>query len=295
MKSRWNGWLFLLVTCGISICAMGQGSQPPTSDKPQVTVFLTASAKDGSPVTLTSSNLTVSVDRHPAQIDKLRSANSDPLLFAVLVDTSKSEGPNAEVIRNAVLQIFQNLSGSRNQGYLVLFNHLVEMSNTPLQISQVQEALKIAKFQGGTAVYDAIELACVQKLSRSANSNFARRIIVLISDGEDNSSRVSHERAETVAQTEGVAIFPFVIPSSASLGESRGEHFMKDVSQQTGGRTISSKNLAEGIPLLQAAIQEQWELSVTPVQAPDQKLHSLQIKSAQKDIHISAPAQISLR
>jgi VWFA-related protein len=295
MKSRWNNWFFLLVVCAISICAIGQDFQPLTSDKPKVAVFITASAKDGSPVTLTSSDLSVSVDKRPAHIDELRSAKDDPLLFAVVVDTSKSEGPNSDVIRNAVSQIFQSLSVSGNQGYLALFNHFVAMSKTPLQISQVQEAIKVAKFQGGTAVYDAIEQTCTEKLSRSANSSFSRRIIVLISDGEDNASHVPHERAETTAQTEGVAVFSLVIPSSAALGESRGEHFMKGVSQQTGGRTILSKNLAEGMPLLLNAIEEQWALSFTPVQAPNPKLHSLQIKGGQKDIHISAPAQISLR
>jgi VWFA-related protein len=169
------------------------------------------------------------------------------------------------------------------------------MSKTPLKISQVQEALKIAKFQGGTAIYDAIEQTCVQKLSRLANSTTPRRIIILISDGSDNSSREPHERAEAAAQTEGVTVFSFMIPSSANFGESRGEHFMKEVSQQTGGQAIFSKNLTEGMPRLLTAISEQWALGFTPVQSPNQKLHSLQVKSARKEIYISAPAQIFLR
>ena len=209
------------------------------------------------------------------------------------MDTSKSEGPNADVIRNAVLQIFQSLSANGSQGYLVLFNEFVATSKTPLEVSQVPEALKIAKFQGGTAVYDAIEQTCTQKLSRSANTTVPRRIVILVSDGEDNSSHGPHERAEAAAQTEGVTVFSFMIPSSASLGESRGEHFMMEVSQQTGGRAIFSKNLTEGLPRLLTAIGEQWALGLTPVQSRNQKLHSLQIKSSVKDLEISAPTNIS--
>lgn len=100
----------------ISIQAMAQNSQSPLPDKQQVQIFLTVSSKNSSPVSLTSSDLSVSVDKRPARVNELHSAKDDRLVFAVVVDTSKSEGPNADVIRNAVLQIFQSLAVNGNQG-----------------------------------------------------------------------------------------------------------------------------------------------------------------------------------
>jgi len=266
-----------------------QAPQSPPDNKP-VQVFLTASDKHDSPVVLAQSELSVSVDKHPGQVNTLRAAKSDALLFAVVVDTSRSDAGGAALIKNAALQLFQGLSTGGNQGYLVLFNHLVAMSKQPLQISQVQSALDATNFSGATAVYDAIEQTCTQKLSRSGNPDTPRRVVLLISDGEDNSSRVTHTAAEESAEKEGVAVFSLITQSS--LSGPRGERFMKEVSQDTGGRAISVKNPMDGVAPLITAIEDQWAVSFLPAQSLDQKLHSLGIKTSQKDVRISAPAHI---
>jgi len=261
----------------------------PDNDK-TVQVFLTALGKHDFPVTPTQSELSVSVDKQQAQITTLRSAKSDALLFAVMVDTSKSDAAGADLIRKAALQLFQGLSTDGNQGYLVLFNGSVATSRQPLPVSQAQSVLDAAKFSGGTAVYDAIQQTCIQKLSRAGNPNTPRRVILLISDGEDNQSHVTHTAAEESAEKEGVAIFSLITESS--LAGPQGEHFMKEVSQDTGGRAISVKNPTAGVAPLLTAIEDQWALSFVPAQPLDQKLHSLGIKTSQKDIRISAPAHI---
>jgi hypothetical protein len=151
----------------------------PPPDNQSVQVFLTASGSHDSPVTPTQSELSVPVDKQPAQLNTLRAAKSDVLLFAVVVDTSRSDAGGAALIKKAALELFQGLSTGGNQGYLVLFNVSVAPSRQPLQVSQVQDVLDSAKFGGGTAVYDAIEQTCIQKLSRSGNPNTPRRVILL--------------------------------------------------------------------------------------------------------------------
>ena len=293
MSLRWQELL-----CGLllfsAVSSQGQtavqGTQPPPNDKPSVQVFLTTSDKHGSPATLGQSELSVFVDKQLAHINKLRSAKNDALLFAVLVDTSKSDADSADLIRKAALKIFQTLSTDGNQGYLVLFNVSVAISARPLQLSEVRSLLDGATFGGGTALYDAIAQACVQKLSRSGNPDTPRRAILLISDGEDNQSHITHTNAEAVVEKEGVAVFSLV--TSSSLAGLRGGQFLKEVSHGTGGQAVSVKNLADGVALLLTAIEDQWALSFVPDQFLDQKLHSLDIKSSQKDVRVSAPAHI---
>jgi Mg-chelatase subunit ChlD len=132
------------------------------------------------------SELSVSVDKQTAQVNTLRAAKSDALLFAVVVDASKSDAGGAALIKKAALQLFQGLSTDGNRGYLVLFNVSVAISHKPLQVSEAQSVLDATKFDGGTAVYDAIEQTCIQRLSRSGNPDTPRRVILLIPDGEDN-------------------------------------------------------------------------------------------------------------
>jgi Ca-activated chloride channel family protein len=292
MKARWKqllGSVVLFSSVSSQDQTALQNPQSPT-DRKSVQIFLTASGKHDSPITPTQSELSVSVDKQAAQVNTLRAAKSDALLFAVVVDASKSDAGGAALIKKAALQLFQALSTDGNRGYLVLFNVSVAISRQPLQVSEAQSVLDAAKFGGGTAVYDAIGQTCVQKLSRSGNPDTPRRVILLISDGEDNQSHVTHTAAEETAEKEGVAVFSLITESS--LAGPQGEHFMKEVSQNTGGRAISVKNPTDSVAPLLTAIEGQCALSFVPAQSLGQKLHSLGIKASQKDIRIFAPAQI---
>jgi len=261
-------------------------------------VFLTASDKHDSPVTPDRSELGVSVDKQPAQVTTLRAAKNDPLLFAVLVDTSRSGVADAALIKKAALQLFRGLSTDGNHGYLVLFNVSVATSRQPLQVSQAESAVDDAKFGGGTAIYDAIEQTCIQALSRSGNPDTPRRVILLISDGEDNLSHVTRMAAEETAEKEGVAVFSLITdplplsPSPQGLRLGQGDHVLKEVSQETGGLAVSVRDSTHAVATLLAAVENQWALSFVLAQSPDEKLHSLAIRTSKKDIRISAPAHV---
>ena len=270
--------------------SVAQGAQNSSPDKLSVQVFLTASDKKGSPATPVQSELSVSVDKQPSQINALRPAKNDPLLFALVVDTSRSDIGSADSIKKAALQLFQNLSTDGNRGYLVLFSGTVTISKQPLQVSQAQGALDAARFGGGTAVYDAIQQTCIQTLSRSKNPATPRRAILLISDGEGNLSHITHIKAEEAVEKDGVAVFSLVTRSS--LAGPQGEHFLKEISQGTGGQAISVKNVTDGVVPLLAAIENQWALSFVPAQSLDQRFHSLDIKALKKGVHVFAPAHI---
>jgi VWFA-related protein len=291
MRPRWKYLLFgVILFSAVSSQEQTavQQPQPPTDNK-SVQVFLTASDRRDSPVMPAQSELKVFVDKQPAQVYSLRAAKSDALMFAVVVDTSKSEADRAARIKKAALQLFQGLLTDGNQGYLVLFSSSVAMSRQPLQISQAQSALDAAKFSGGTAVYDAIEQTCIQKLSRSGNPNSPRRVILLISDGEDSQSHIPRTAAEETAEKEGVAVFSLITRSP--LAGPQGEHLMTEVSRDSGGWATSVGNPMDGVAPLLMAVENQWALSFAPVQSLNQKLHSLDIKTEQKDIRISAPAR----
>lgn len=293
MSLRWNwpSWcavLFLAVSS--QKWTEAQEFQSPSPEKSSIQVFLTALDKHGSPATPTDSELKVFVDKQPAQIKALQPAKNAPLLFAVLVDASRSDLANAESIRKAALYLFQSLTSDTSRGYLVLFNISAAISKQPLQVSQVQSALDGVQFGGGTAVYDAIEQTCIQKLSRSGNPDTPRRAIMLISDGDDNQSHVTRHSAEEAAAKEGVAVFS--LTTEPTVADTRGEYFLKEISHDTGGEVVRSKNLTDGVALLIAAIESQWALSFVPAQPSDKKVHSLDIKTSQKGVRISAPTRI---
>jgi len=234
--------------------------------------------------------LSVTIDKRPVQLVSLRPAKDDKLLFVLLVDISTSQAPKAQSIKDAAVRIFDGLSTGGNQGYLVLMNQLVMPSKRPLQTSEVQATLDQIRFNGGTAVYDAIAQSCTNILAASRNLDYPRRDLIVLSDGDDNYSHLTFLQAEEAAQREGIAIF-----SSAEFSsESKGEAVLKQASRDTGGRDVFVNKLPDGVAPLLAAIQDQWVLNITPAQAADQKLHSLSVKTSEKDLSIAEPSRIPL-
>jgi len=256
----------------------------------QLRVFLSASGKDGSPVGIEASQLKVSVDKQAVQVADVQPAKDEPLLFAVLVDVSKSDAGGADELKRAVFQVFQSLSGGERKGYLVVFNDLVAVSRAPVQAQDVQKMLDGVKFEGGTAVYDAVDRICTQELSRAQNPTVPRRAIVLISDGEDNASHITQVRAEEIVQEQGVSVFS--LQTLSSLAGPRGEQFLKDLSHNAGGQYTSGKDIVEAVGPLVGAINGQWVLSLAPLQNRGNGLHSLTVKTSQKNVRLSAPAHI---
>jgi VWFA-related protein len=276
--------LFCILLTKIEAIAGAPQASPGQAD-PQF--FITALPKDNSPAVLQEAALSVRVDKAVAQIKGVRSAKDDPLLFAVVVDVSGSDASAANSIKEAAFQLFQGLATAQNQGYLVLFNDRVATTQAPLSLSEAKQALDSATFSGGTAVYDAIEQTCRQKLSRSGNPARSRRVILLISDGEDDASYVNHKKAEQAALEEGVPVFS-IVTQGPPVGP-QGEKFLKEISQMTGG-FATDKDLKRAVSLSLAAIEAQWVVTLVSAQSANRNLHSIQIRCTQKDVRISAPS-----
>jgi hypothetical protein len=289
MSQRLNFWLWVAFLLGTTIQGRLEGqATPPTPTLPVAQIFLIASNKDGMPASLSKTDLSVQIDKLPVQITALRSAQDDKMLFALLVDTSASEARDAASIRAAGKAIFERLSNGGNSGYVVKFDMEIYSTKNPQRNSDAQSALDHFSFGGSSSIIDAIETTCNKILSRSANPRFPRRIIVLLSDGDDDSSRLRAEKAEQTAEQEGVAIFTLKTPH----GDRNGPKLLRQASEVTGGQMILAHGVVEGVEPLLKAIREQWSLELAPPQASEQKLHTLSISDSDQSVHLSVPAHI---
>jgi len=272
---------------------VAQGSPLPPAGKAPVEIYLTASDKHSSSVSLDQSEVIVTLDKQTAQVISARPAKQDKLLFAVLIDMSTSNRMRSEFIKGTADALFQGLSTEENQGYIVLFDVSANHSNRPLRPSEVHEVLKASKFGGGTALFDAVFSTCKSILSKSRNPENSRRVIILLSDGDDNQSSTRAQEAIKSAEKEGISIFA-IATSKGFYSGSRGFDVLKEFTDGTGGRLIANYTLEDGVKAMLAAIDSQWKLSIIPPPPSDRDLHSFQVKSSQKNVQIVAPEKIFL-
>jgi VWFA-related protein len=92
---------------------------------------------------------------------------------------------------------------------------------------------------GGTAVWDAVAFAA-DKLAKHSETQPVARILVVLSDGKDNSSSVTLKQAIASAQRGEVAIYTVSTRENVHEGSSEvlGDHALKTLSELTGGSTF---------------------------------------------------------
>jgi Ca-activated chloride channel family protein len=161
-----------------------------------------------------------------------------PLTIAMLIDTSQSVAPKLKFEQDAATTFFQSVLKDKDRAMLLEFDSGVtlvqDFTNDPNKMAKQIRSLRAA---GGTAMYDAIYLACDEKLIRE----MGRKAIVILSDGEDQSSKASLEQAMEMALKAEATIFSISVNRGGFFGvgnTKNGDHILKQLAEETGGRAF---------------------------------------------------------
>jgi Ca-activated chloride channel family protein len=139
------------------------------------------------------------------------------------------------------------------------------------RLEPLNRAIRSIKPGGGTSLYDAISLA-----SESLWTQSGRRVIVVVSDGEDTTSEVSlHECLRTTQNSEAVLYALVVQPIKGEVGRNlAGEHTMIFVAHRTGGRFFkvsSAESLRASYANISDELRTQYYLGYYPREKPDNR------------------------
>ena len=200
------------------------------------------------------------LDDNVAQDIRYFSRQSDlPLRIGMLMDTSNSIRDRIKFEQDAANNfLFSVLRRGKDEAFVMTFDDepQVIQSFTP-DTGKLRDQILRTRAGGGTAVYDAIYQACVQELSHPPRPpgdqpDVVRRVMILISDGEDNLS--THTRAEAIemAQRSSVVIYTISTstqwvtlddPSKERTGNRKyhltdGDKILQALAEETGGRSF---------------------------------------------------------
>ena len=211
-----------------------------------------------------------------------------PLTIALLLDTSGSVKDKLQLEIDTASEFLRNvLRPSKDLALLMQFSSEVELvQDFTEDVGKLESALNTLRGGGGTALYDAIYLAVEQKLKHEAG----RKVIVVLSDGDDNQSQTSKNEAITFAQKGDVLIYGIGVRSDAFRADFG---VLKDFAKDTGGRFFRAKaNFRE----LQAAFQEinqdlknQYGIAYSPANAKqDGTFRKIKVRCLTKSYTVKA-------
>jgi VWFA-related protein len=118
---------------------------------------------------------------------------------------------------------------------------------------------------GGTALFDAVFTACRDKLLPERGPEPVRKAMILISDGEDNQSRVYLDEAIKECQRAETIIYAISTNWTPSRGE--GDKVMQELAEQTGGEVFfpnSVEDMSTSFQSIEEELRSQYELTYTP-------------------------------
>jgi VWFA-related protein len=194
----------------------------------------------------------------------LQPAGDGPQSVCLLVDSSGSTYQARDVIHAELGELIDKLPAT-DELCLVDFSSSVYV-DAPLTTDRalVRKGLSYLKSSGGSALRDAVESTAeyMQK-----NAHFERRVIVLVSDGGENASKMSEDAVwRELHRPQAPVVYSIANRSAASAGPTADWKSIVNLSERTGGLAFPVETENEAVPVtdhLIEAIQGRYELEFT--------------------------------
>jgi VWFA-related protein len=240
---------------------------------------------------LTREDFTVLEDNQKQEIRNFNRETNLPLTLSLLVDTSQSVAPKLKFEQEAAISFFQSVLKDKDRAMLVEFDSGVtlvqDFTNDPNKMSKQIKSLRAA---GGTALYDAIYLACDEKLIRETG----RKAIVILSDGEDQSSKLTFDQALEMALKAEATIFSISVNRGGFFGvgdTKNGDRILKQLADETGGRAyfpFKVEDLDDSFRQINQELRSQYNIGYLSSNTKrDGTYRKVEIKIAEKGLRLS--------
>jgi VWFA-related protein len=231
--------------------------------------------------------------------------SSLPLTMGILLDTSGSEAAMIGAIQQAASQfVGRVMQKNKDEAMVLNFDLDVNMlSDWTSDVVEVNRAIRRAKINTGgaggmvtpgplpsnmlkgTVFYDAVYLACHDKMSSEAG----RKALVILTDAEDEGSQVKLNEAIDAAQRADTVVHMLVV-SDPHYGADFSA--AKRLAEETGGRAIDIKNekdLLKAFDEISEELRSEYQLGYYPTNAKyDGTYRKIKVETVKSDLKVLA-------
>jgi Ca-activated chloride channel family protein len=236
-----------------------------------------------------------------------------PLRIGMVLDTSNSIRERLKFEQDAAIDfLFNALRRGKDQAFLMTFDDGPQIiKDFTGDTGDLRDTILKQRAGGGTSLYDAVYAASDHLLNKSPlppgpNSD-VRRVLVVISDGDDNSS--NHSRGESVEMSQRAGVIIYSISTSTEwvsaedekdpakrisrkYEKNEGDRVLEQLAGETGGRVFfpyKVDDLGQSFLDIGDELRHQYALAYSPAgRSPDGKYHTIRIQADRKDVIVRA-------
>jgi Ca-activated chloride channel homolog len=162
-------------------------------------------------------------------------AEDAPSSIGIVIDTSDSMKPTLRRVRDSVNALLRSVHPD-SEFFLETFSNRAEI-RVPLtsHVEEIRNYLENLRADGGTALLDGVRVA----MGEMKKARYLRKAIVIVSDGEDNSSHWTVNELKTAVCEQDIVIYSIAIHDPAAPYDnwraSSGPALLRDISNNAGG------------------------------------------------------------
>ena len=254
-------------------------------------LFSALDGKDRFITDLTRNEIAVYDNKKRQEIIDFAQETDLPLRIALLIDTSNSIRDRFQFEQAAAIEFLQSvLRPNRDRAFLLAFDTNVEVvQDFTDDIEKLRTGIESLRAGGGTAFYDAIYHAVRDKLMKAEPEGSVRRTIVVLSDGEDNQSRVTREETLEIAQKAEVTIY--AIGTNITGIRKRGDKVLKRFAEETGGRLFMPfklSDLTSSFRQIGHELRSQYVVLFRPNTPRDGSFHTIKVVARRRGVTVRA-------
>ncbi len=295
-------YLFFCLLCARGVYAVAQDRQkgdriPPGAQSQKdestfrvnvrlVNVFTTVTDSRGAPVAdLTKDDFQLLEDGVPQTIKVFEKESAIPLSIALAIDTSPSTLRDFKLEISSARRFVHSIL--RSEDRLSIFEvteHVDQMTRFTSDIRTIERGIDSLRTGPGTSIYDAIFLCSGSLMDREG-----RKVLVLITDGGDTTSKADYNGAlRRAQQAEAIVYSIIVVPVEADAGRNLGgEHALIQISKDTGGKYYyaeGQQQLDEAFRKISDELRTQYLLAFYPSRKlSDSPFRRIQVELSKKD------------
>jgi Ca-activated chloride channel family protein len=206
--------------------------------------------------------------RAPERVNSFHQQINLPLRVGILIDTSTSIHSRFKFEQQAATEFLLQILKARSDrafvmGFDVTPNLAADWTN---DLDALETGVNSLSPGGGTALYDAVYTACRDKLlDQSRGTEPVRKALILLSDGDDNQSRVYLSEAIKMCQRSETIIYSISTNWTPSRGA--GDRVMAQLAADTGGQVFfppSVEEVSTSFHDIEEELRSQYALTYTP-------------------------------
>ena len=204
--------------------------------------------------------------RPPTAVVQFTQQTNLPLRVGIMLDTSSSIRSRFQFEQDSAIAFLLQVLHLNDRAFVEGFDIQTDLAQDfTNNVDLLNEGIRRLRPGGGTALFDSLYKTCRDQMLTLRETGAVRRAIILVSDGDDNYSRVQESDAIKMCQRADTIVYS--ISTNISPSKDKGDETLRAISEATGGQPFyptKLEDVAVGFRNIQEELRSQYALVYRP-------------------------------